>query len=128
MKRSLLIFSAWISLVVLLPSCLSPKIVMTGETPASFDKIMQPGQPEKHIYKATVLFKSNELSGRVLLKKTGIDTYRVAFYNELGMTYLEGTIDLSSKKKTFIIQNIIPALDHNVFLRKFEKSVRQLIE
>jgi len=44
----------------------------------------------------------------------------------MGMTYLEGTMDISSEKKTFIIQNIIPALDKKMFLRKFEKSVRQV--
>lgn len=126
MPRSLLRYSAWISLVFLAASCFSPRITVTGEQPASYDKTLQPGLPEKIIYKATVTLRGQELTGRLMLKKTDDDRYRVAWYSEMGMTYLEGTMDISSEKKTFIIQNIIPALDKKMFLRKFEKSVRQV--
>jgi hypothetical protein len=128
MKRSLLIFSAWISLVFMASSCFSPRIVITGEKAASYDKSMQAGKNDKMTYKAMVTYKDQELSGRVIVKQIQGDTYRVAFFNELGMTYLEGELDKSSSKNKLIIHNIMPVLDNKMFLRKFGKSVREMIE
>lgn len=128
MPRSLLRYSAWISLVFLASSCFSPKIIITGDKAASYDKSMQPGKSEKMTYKATVTYKDQELSGRVIVKKIHDETYRVAFFNELGMTYLEGELDKSSPKNKLVIHNIVPVLDNKLFLRKFGKVVKEVAE
>lgn len=127
MQRSLLRYSAWISLVFIAASCFSPRIVITGEKAASYDKSMQPGKSEKMTYKATVTYKDQELSGRVIIKQIDGDIYRVAFFNELGMTYLEGEMDRSSSKNKLVIHTVVPVLDNKVFLKKFMKSVKQLV-
>lgn len=117
MKPSLLTYFAWISLVVLV-SCASPKVILTGDqyefSSSSFDKVT---------YKADVRYRDQEISGRVLVKKTGVENYRVAFYNELGITYLEGTLE----RKKLIVQNIIPILDNRLFLRKFKSFLIEII-
>jgi hypothetical protein len=128
MPRSLLRYSAWISLVFLAVSCFSPRITVTGEQPASYDKTLQPGLPEKIIYKATVTLRGQELTGRLMLKKTDDDRYRVAWYSELGMTYLEGELIPSSRKEKLMVHNILPALDNNMFIRKFGKAVGEIID
>lgn len=128
MQQSLLRYSAWISLVFLATACFSPRITITGENSAAYDKTMQPGIPDKVIYKTTVMAGGQEMTGRLMLKKVDDDTYRVAWYNEIGMTYLEAELVNSSRKEKLIVHNIIPALDNNLFLSKFGKSVRQLID
>jgi hypothetical protein len=82
---------------------------------SSFDKIT---------CKTKVTFHENELSGFMLIKKTPDGNYRLAFYNELGITYLEGTFEKSSKHKKLILKNIAPVLNHKPFIKSFEKSLR----
>jgi len=123
MKRSLLTYFVWISLVVIAFSCRAPRVIISGEQAESVNISIDTGSFEKTTLKAKVIYKDKELAGRVLLKKINEDNYRVAFYNEMGLTYLEGTLD----NKKLIIHNIIPALDNKVFLRKFEKSLMAII-
>ena len=91
--------------------------------PDRTDQTSDVASPRKMTYTARVIHKDSELSGSVLLKEDSLGNFRVAFYNELGMTFLEGT--LGNKKLT--IHNIIPALDNKIFLRKFEKSLKSVI-
>ncbi len=56
-----------------------------------------------------------------MVKKDNDGLYRLAFYNEMGMTFLEGTLE----RNRLIIENIIPVLDNGVFIRKFSKSLRK---
>jgi hypothetical protein len=128
MKTSLLKYSAWISLVLIAAvSCRSPEILFSGEyadgSGPSFAKV----SPEKKTVKVTVIYKDKELSGNVLIKKDADGNFRIAFYNELGMTYLEGTLVTTSKRKKFVARNIIPVLDNKLFLRKFEKKLQTVI-
>jgi hypothetical protein len=81
---------------------------------------------EKITCKAKVTFHENELSGLMLIKKTEDDNYKIAFYNELGMTYLEGLIDIQGKHVKLIVKNIVPALNHKRFIKSFEKSIQLL--
>jgi hypothetical protein len=76
---------------------------------------------EKTVFKTTILYQGKELSGRVMVKKDKDGLYRLAFYNEMGMTFLEGTLD----RNRLIIENIIPVLDNRVFIRKFSKSLKK---
>jgi len=75
------------------------------------------------IFKAEVIYKDKELTGRVLVKKTGIDQYKVAFYNEMGMTYLEGTLT----EKNLAVNHVIPVLDNKLFLKKFNKALIKVL-
>ena len=123
MKRSLLTYLAWISLVMISFSCRSPEITLTGNQVENYWISTDSGSSEKITYKASISYKDKELSGRVLIKKTDVESYRVAFYNEMGMTYLEGTLE----NKKLIIHNIIPALDNKIFLRKFKRSMKTVL-
>lgn len=121
MKQYLLKYFAWISLGLIAFSCRSPEILLSGEQSGNY----QSSYGEKKSFKATVLYKDAELAGIVLIKKDTADNYRVAFYNEMGMTFLEGTMDTGSGKNKLVVHNIIPALDNKPFLRNFEKSLRE---
>jgi hypothetical protein len=123
MKRSLLTYFAWISLLLIAFSCRSPKIGLTAVMPGRTDQISDVASPLKMTYTARVIYKDSELSGRVLLKEDSPGNFRVAFYNELGMTFLDGTLG----NKKLAIHNIIPALDNKIFLRKFEKSMKAIL-
>jgi len=79
--------------------------------------------PRKMTYTTKVFYKDNELSGRVLLKEDSTGTYRVAFYNEMGMTYFEGKLE----HRALEVVNIIPVLDNRVFLKKFKKSIIRIL-
>ena len=127
MKKSLLTYSAWISLVLIAFSCRSPEIILKGY-PEEKEYIADgPGTTGKFIYKATVAYKDKELTGRILVKKNDDGNYRVAFYNEMGMTYLDGTMEKTSKRSRFVVNNIIPVLDNTIFLRNFEKALDKVI-
>jgi hypothetical protein len=120
MKRSLLIFSAWISLVLLAStSCRTARVSYSG-IPLSVVS------SEKLTFKTTVTWGEREISGLMLLKKTEDGKLRIAFYNELGMTYLEGMLDLSAKNSKLLIKNIAPAIDYKPFIKNFEKCLREI--
>jgi hypothetical protein len=128
MKRSLLTYFAWISLVLMAAaSCRSPEILFSDEYAERPNPSIVPGSPEKKTVRVTVIYKDKELSGSMLIKKDADGNLRVAFYNELGMTYLEGTLLTTSKRKKFVVHNIIPVLNNKPFLRKFEKKLQTVI-
>lgn len=126
MKLYPLRYLTWISLLAIAFSCSSPKILLSGGQTEANDITSNSGTSEKITYKATVLFQDKELSGRLLVKKDVDGNYRLAFFNEMGMTFLEGTLDHSLKRNSLTIYNIIPVLDNKRFLRNFEKSLRDL--
>jgi hypothetical protein len=127
MNRSLLKYSAWISLVCLLSiSCTSSRIFVSGDEAGKLRESILSNSFDKITCKAKVTFHENELSGLMLIKKTGDGNFRLAFYNELGMTYLEGLIDNHGKHSKLIVKNIIPALNHKSFIKSFEKSTQLL--
>lgn len=125
MKPSLLKYSAWISLLLLTAtSCRSVMVSHPGEQAEKMRESFLSGSFEKITCKAKVTFHENELSGFMLIKKTPDGNYRLAFYNELGMTYLEGTFENISEHKKLMIKNIAPVLNHKSFIKSFEKSLQ----
>jgi len=48
--------------------------------------------------KAEVAFHGQELTGLMMFKQVSEDTVRFAFYNELGMSYVEGSISVGSSQ------------------------------
>ena len=89
MKRSLKIHLRWISIVIMLGCA-------TGYT------------QEKVTCKATISFHGQELSGRMMFKKVAEDTVRFAFFNELGMSFVEGSLAVRSSQ--FAVRSRRPAL------------------
>ena len=89
MKRSLKIHLRWISIVIMLGCA-------TGYT------------QEKVTCKATISFHGQELSGRMMFKKVAEDTVRFAFFNELGMSFVEGSVAVRSSQ--FAVRSRRPAL------------------
>ena len=125
MKRSQLKYFAWISLVCMLCfSCRSSRIIISGEQAGKMSESFLTGSFEKITCKAKVIFHENELSGLMLIKKTDNENYRLAFYNELGMTYLEGTFENSAKHEKLIVKNIAPIINYKSFIKSFEKSLQ----
>ena len=124
MKRSLLKYSAWISLVCLLCfSCSSSRIFVSGDEAGKIRESFLDSSFEKITCKTRVTFHENELSGLMLIKKTEEGNYKLAFYNELGMTYLEGLFVNTGKHPELVVNRIIPVLDHKTFIKSFEKSL-----
>jgi hypothetical protein len=117
MKQSLLTYFAWISLVLLVAvSCRSAKVSYSGLP-------VEIGSSEKMTFKTTVTWGERELSGLMMMKKTEDGNVKIAFYNELGLTYLEGTLDRSSRHQKLIIKNIAPAINFKPFIKNFEKCL-----
>jgi uncharacterized protein YcfL len=125
MKRSLLKYSAWISLILLLAvGCRSPKILTRGEQAGLLIDSVSAGLVEKTTLKAKVIYKERGISGLLLIKNTGDGNFKIAFYNELGMTYLEGAMENTSKRKNLAINNIAPVIQNKFFMKNFEKALR----
>jgi len=121
MKRYLLKYFVWISLTLAFASCKSPRIMMGEKQELPTNLVSDSKTVDKTVFKTTVVYQGKELSGRVMVKKDNDGLYRLAFYNEMGMTFLEGTLE----RNRLIIENIIPVLDNGVFIRKFSKSLRK---
>ena len=120
MKRYLLIYSAWISLLLIAGvSCRPARVTYSG---MPFEVVSS----EKMTYKTTVTWGEREISGLMLIKKTEDGNLKIAFYNELGMTYLEGMLDRSSKHQKLLVNNIAPAIDHKPFIKNFERCLREI--
>lgn len=120
MKRSLLIYSAWISLLLIAGTSCRPARVSYSGMPFQLDS------SEKATYKTTVTWGEREISGLMLVKKAEDGNLKIAFYNELGMTYLEGILDRSSKHPKLIIKNIAPAIDYKPFIKNYEKCLKEV--
>jgi hypothetical protein len=81
---------------------------------------------ERTTFKTTVTWGEREISGFMLIKKIEDGNLKIAFYNELGMTFLEGTFDPSVKNSKLIIKNIAPVIDYKPFINNFERCLQEL--
>ncbi len=125
MKRYLLIYSAWISLLLITGvACRSARVSYSGTWAANPIDSLVSGSFEKMTFKTVINWGEREISGLMLVKKMEDGNLRIAFYNELGMTYLEGTLDRSSKHSKLIVKNIAPAIDYKPFIKNFERCLQ----
>lgn len=125
MKRFLLKCFVWISLLsIAAASCRSARISYSGDQAGLIMDTASAGSFEKMTFKIKVISGERELDGIMLVKKVPGGNLRIAFYNELGMTYLEGTLDLSSKNQKLIVKNIAPVINYKVFIKNFEKCLQ----
>lgn len=127
MKRSLLKYSAWISIACMLcTSCSSSRLFVSGDAAIQMRESFLSGSFEKITCKTKVTFHENDLSGLMLIKKTTEGKYRLVFYNQLGITYLEGLFVKKGNHANFTVKNIIPVLNHKSFIKSFEKNLQIL--
>jgi hypothetical protein len=105
-------------------------VIMLGYTPVYAQ--------DKVTCKASIVFHGQELSGRMMFKQISEDTIRFAFFNELGMSFVEGSLSVSGQRSAVSgqrsavsgqveIQRISDFLDHKSFIRNFEKGLIELI-
>jgi hypothetical protein len=97
---------------------------LSGDEDGKMRKLFSSGSFEKINLKAKVTFHENALSGLMLIKKISDGNYKLAFYNELGMTYLEGLFISHGENSKLILNQIIPVLNHPSFIKSFEKSLQ----
>ena len=125
MKRSLLIYFAWISIVLAAGvSCRSARIYTSGALAEMIRESVFTDSIKKTTFKAKVIYQERELDGIMLIKNAGDGNLKIAFFNELGITYLEGTLETSSQHKNLIVKNVAPILNNKLFLKNFEKSIQ----
>lgn len=79
---------------------------------------------DKVICKASVVFHGQELSGRMMFKQVDQDTVRFAFFNELGMSFVEGSVAVRSHLE---IVKIADFLDYKSFRRNFERAMNAFL-
>jgi hypothetical protein len=104
MNRSRLIYSGLISLLIL----------------AGY----QSGHAQDKVTcKAMVIFHGQELSGRMMFKQVTPDTVRFAFFNELGMSFVEGSVNPTDLQ----ISKIAPFLDYKSFVKNLERGFEELL-
>jgi hypothetical protein len=92
-------------------------------------KVIPPFSKEFHkaSYKAHLSIKQVELSGMMLIRQTGMEEYKIAFINELGMSYLEGIVNNKNLNTHLEIRSISPFLDHRSLIRGLEESLGLLM-
>jgi hypothetical protein len=114
---------------------------------ASLGTAQVPGQSSssKVTYKAMISFHGQELTGRMMFKTVSEDTVRFAFFNELGMSFVEGEVVASSQQSAVSSQqsavrssqfavrsrveivHVASFLDYKSFRKNFGKAVLSLV-
>lgn len=129
MKRSLLIYSTWISLLLLAAvSCKAPAVALSGRNAVQAYTALADGSFERIEFKARISYKDKELPGRMIIKNDGAGSYRIAFFNELGMTWLEAAYHKDHNKSNLAIRQVSPLLDYPKTLKSLEKSFQRLFK
>lgn len=88
----------------------------------------------KKTFKASVTFHSQELTGRMMFKTISEDTVRFAFFNELGMSFVEGEVAVGGRRSAVSssqfavrsgveIVHIASFLNYKSFRKNFGKAV-----
>jgi hypothetical protein len=84
---------------------------------------------QKVLYKSSLIFHGNSLNGLMMIKKTGEDSYRIAFFNELGMSFFDGELKAGREKgfPALKMNSVIPVLDRKRFLKSLGKDYGALL-
>ena len=129
MKRSLLTYSTWISILLLAAvSCKTPGLALSGRKAVKAYSALADGSFDRMDLKARISYKEKGLAGRMIIKNDGSGLYRIAFFNELGMTWLEAAYHPGHPKKNLMIRQVSPLLNHPKTLKSLEKSFQHLFE
>lgn len=133
MKISRIIFSSFLSLSLLLSGCYMSKYNSGGKIDLGSEeyKELRPfGEGfEKALYKASLTINDHTFSGLMMIKRFSSESYKVAFFNELGMNFfdfeLKGTG--SNNKMQLVVNSIYSILDRKMLIKSFEKYFSMLL-
>ncbi len=134
MKISRSIFLICISILLLLPSgCYmsqygnSSKVDMRGP---GYDELLPfPPGFTKALYKARLEVNRHEFGGMMMIKAFEDNSYKVAFFSELGLNFFDFELRPSENKNLLrlYVKNIYSPLNKNFLLNKFEKYFSMLL-
>lgn len=115
-----------ISLLVILSGC-SPfrGITMAGsdDRPVALPAF---ADTEKVTYKAILTVRGVDYSGLMMIKAVE-DEYRIAFFSEVGMSYLEGSLQGESYPRRLACRTLSPFLSSRTTLKDLEAALNLLL-
>lgn len=79
---------------------------------------------EKGLFKAEININDNELSGLILIKRTG-ETFRVVFISEIGIKYFDIEVG-NNEPDGFIVHSMLEMLDRKPLTDFIENTFRML--
>jgi hypothetical protein len=127
MHLFLRLFSALISLSLILGGCAGQRSMtvkneagMTISTPIS-------SGIEKISFKTVLTSGEKEYSGIMVIKKMADDEYRIAFFNEVGMSYLEGSFQGEEYPWNLSCNSVSPFLSSKKILNDLETALNLLL-
>ena len=128
------IFLICISALLLFPAgCYMKQYSHSGKVNMSgpgYDELMPfPPGFTKALYKARLEVNGREFSGLMMIKAFEDNSYKVAFFSELGLNFFDFELRPSEKKNLLrlYVKNIYSPLDKNFLLNKFEKYFSMLL-
>ncbi len=97
-------------LILFLQSCAAGKFELPNEQ-FEFKKILS-DTSKPYIYRARLKIYDKEFSGLIIIK-TGSETHRIVFINEVGMKFF----DIELLKNTYKVHNIFEPLNKKMFVK-----------
>ena len=82
---------------------------------------------EKMSYKAKVSIGQNEYSGIMVIKKMSTQEYRIAYFSEVGMSYLEGAMGPGNYPYSMNIKSISPFLTGKKTIEGLTMSLNMML-
>jgi hypothetical protein len=82
---------------------------------------------EKITYKAWFDTDRGEFSGMMIIKKMSLTSYRVAFFNEVGMSYLDGEIDILEYPYKINVNSINPLFSSTQTVETLDNCLNLLL-
>ena len=133
MKKFPSILLICISLLFILSGCRMSKYSKGGDldmSDAEYEELM-PFSPdfEKALYKADLSVNGREFAGLMMIKAFEDDSYKLAFFSELGLSFFDFELRSMGEKNqmNLYVRNIYSPLDKNFLLNKFEKYFSMLL-
>lgn len=115
-------------IIVLLAACSKPYKNLTQQQELTESIIQYKPEYERELYRCVVdgrfLFKKFHLSGLLLFKKMEGGQTRVAFSNEMGLSFFDFSWD---KNDSFTVNQIIPQLDKPAIVKLLQKDFELLL-
>ena len=123
--RSKFLFCFGIFLFLILGACSSLK-TLDSVDPDIMDLKIFDQDFEKALYKSTMKYKGNTLSGLMLIKYLPTSqSYRVVFMSEVGFNYFDYEF-LNSEENNFKIHYSVSYLNNRSFIKKIKPALESL--
>jgi hypothetical protein len=133
MKKSLITFLSFLSLFLLLPACYMSPYKAGGKIDYSKQEYQEirPFQRDfnKVLYQASLSISGKTFAGLMMIKKFSSDTYRIAFFSELGLNFFDFELRRSANKNKMqlTVNNIYAQLDRKLLINRLEKYFSMLL-